>query len=73
MDTVVPGLNGLFFTEQSVEALAAALEDSRLDGPWDGEAMVAHAHCFRRERFRRAVSERLAEAWRRHREGEEHV
>jgi glycosyltransferase involved in cell wall biosynthesis len=73
LDTVVPGLNGLFFVEQSAEALAAALDDPRLDGPWDAEAMAAHARRFRRERFRHAVSDRLAEAWQRHRKGEEHV
>jgi len=73
LDTVVTGLNGLFFAEQSAGALAAALEDPRLDGPWDAEAMAAHARRFRRECFRRAVAGRLAEAWRRHREGAEHV
>lgn len=69
LDTVREGLNGVFFDEQTAEALAAALEDARLDGPWDCAAMAAHAARFGRERFRREIADRLALAWRRHAEG----
>jgi len=65
-DTVVEGLNGVFFGEQSVAALGEALADPRLDGPWDHEAMVAHAQAFNRLRYRRELQENLAKLWRRH-------
>lgn len=67
LDTVVEGLNGVFFDEQSTEALAEALADPRLDGPWDEPAMVAHADSFERETFRENLQAAIAEAWRRHR------
>ncbi len=73
LDTVREGLNGIFFTAQTEDALAAALADPRLDGPWDADAMTAHAARFGRDRFRRAIAERLALAWRRHASGEAHV
>jgi len=66
LDTVREGLNGLFFAEQTVDALAAALDDPRLDGPWDAPAMLAHARSFDRERYRRELAEVLGEAWRAH-------
>jgi len=73
LDTVLEGLNGIFFNEQSVAALGAALADSRLDGDWDAAAMAQHASRFGRDRFRRQVAARLTEAWTRHRQGETHV
>ena len=73
LDTVLEGLNGLFFDEQSAAALADALADPRLDGAWDVPAMVAHAARFGRERFRRQMASRLAGAWERHQRGERDV
>ena len=67
LDTVQEGLNGIFFAEQTPAALAAALADPRLDGPWDEAAMVGHARTFARERFRRELTAALAEAWQAHR------
>ena len=67
MDTVAEGLNGVFFEAQTTEALATALADPRLDGPWDEPAMVAHADTFERETFRANLVAAIAEAWRRHR------
>jgi glycosyltransferase involved in cell wall biosynthesis len=69
LDTVVEGLNGILFEEQSVQALAQALEDPRLDGPWDQSAMVAHATAFNRERYRAEMQETLARLWRDHTSG----
>ena len=63
LDTVREGLNGVFFAEQSAAALAAALDDQRLDGAWDRAAMVAHAETFGRERFREDLQSALAAAW----------
>ncbi|MCP4572374.1 MAG: glycosyltransferase family 4 protein [bacterium] len=63
LDTVRSGLNGVFFAEQSVAAVAEALADPRLDGPWDAAAMTAHAAAFDRARFRRELEAALAEAW----------
>jgi glycosyltransferase involved in cell wall biosynthesis len=73
LDTVREGLNGLFFDAQTPEALAAALADPRLDATWDTGAMAAHAARFGRERFAREIGRRLALAWRRHRDGVDHV
>jgi len=73
LDTVLEGLNGVFFTEQTVEALTVALSDPRLDADWDAAAMAQHASRFGRDRFRRQVAARLTEAWTRHRQGETHV
>ncbi len=63
LDTVREGLNGVFCEEQTAAALAEALADPRLDGPWDGEAMARHAEAFGRERFRAELAAALAEAW----------
>jgi glycosyltransferase involved in cell wall biosynthesis len=63
LDTVREGLNGVFCAEQTVDALAAALADPRLDGPWDTAAMVRHARTFDREHFREALGRALADAW----------
>lgn len=70
LDTVVEGLNGLFFPAQTEEALVAALTDPRLDGSWDRDAMRRHAATFGRERFREQVTAVLAAAWDRHLQGE---
>lgn len=67
LDTVREGLNGVFFAEQTPAALAAALADPRLDGPWDETAMVGHAQTFAREHFRRELLAALGEAWQAHR------
>jgi len=58
LDTVTEGVNGFFFHEQSVEAMAEALTDSRLNDPWDAEKMAAHVFSFSRDRYyREMVSE----------------
>lgn len=69
LDTVVEGLNGIFFPEMSVDSLAGALADPRLDGEWDAEAMAAHAAGFSRERYRREMESTLAAAWKEHADG----
>jgi glycosyltransferase involved in cell wall biosynthesis len=73
LDTIREGLNGIFFAEQKVEALAEALADTRLDGPWDRRAMAAFAERFSRDRFKREIISRLVVAWERHQEGRLHV
>jgi len=66
-DTVVDGLNGCLFAVQSAEALAAALDDPRLDGDWDHAAMLTHTRRFGRDRFRRELETEIARAWARKR------
>ncbi|PIE76405.1 glycosyl transferase [bacterium DOLJORAL78_65_58] len=73
LDTVVEGLNGVFFAPQNSAALAEALADERLDGPWDGAAMREHAAGFSRERYRREMDAELGAAWREHRAGDNGV
>ena len=55
LDTVREGLNGIFFDEQTVAALAEALADPRLDGPGTRRPWSAHAAGFDRERYRREM------------------
>ncbi len=66
LDTVVEGLNGLFFQEQTIEALATALNDPVLDQSWDGDAMIEHATGFSRDRYRREMEKEIVQAWQRH-------
>ena len=66
LDTVRPGLNGIFCEQQTVDAFAAALADPALDRPWDEAAMAAHARAFSRERYRAELTAALAAAWRDH-------
>jgi glycosyltransferase involved in cell wall biosynthesis len=73
LDTVVEGLNGVFFEEQSIAALSEALADPRLDGSWDEKAMATHAERFSRADFRTRIARRLSAAIAHHREGRDHV
>jgi glycosyltransferase involved in cell wall biosynthesis len=57
-ETVVAGLSGLFFDEQSIEALIAAVEGFR-DGDFDPAAIAAHAARFSREVFVAAIGEQI--------------
>jgi len=66
LDTVVEGLNGLFFQEQSADAVAEALSKPELDAQWNSEAMIAHARGFSRRRYRREMDREIQQAWLRH-------
>jgi len=60
-ETIVEGLNGVFFEEATAESLARAM--LRLEGmDWDAAAIRAHAAGFGVEVFRRRVREFVAEA-----------
>ncbi len=69
LDSVISGLNGLFFSEQSVEAVAEALNDPALDQSWDQDAMLKHATGFSRERYRQEMAAETRKAWRWHQAG----
>ena len=69
LDTVVEGLNGIFFDELNAESFGEALADPRLDSDWDPVAMAAHAARFGRDRYRREMESTLATAWAKHQEG----
>lgn len=56
LESVVEGVTGSFFHEQSAAALAVTLADAR-DRIWDADAIRVHAETFSRERFRRRVAE----------------
>jgi glycosyltransferase involved in cell wall biosynthesis len=50
LDTIKPGLNGMYFEQQTADSLADAL--GRFDGEsWDPSAIRAHAESFGEERF----------------------
>ncbi len=53
-ETVIEGLTGCFFHEQSAAALAAAVARSRTIA-WDADAIRRHAEQFGRERFKERV------------------
>lgn len=50
LETVVAGLSGTFFQDQSVEAIRAAVSDFETQ-PVDSAAIVAHARSFAKGRF----------------------
>ena len=63
LDTVIEGETGLFFHEQSVEALIEAIERfERLS--FDPAVARANAERFGIERFRRELNQFVAEKWR---------
>jgi glycosyltransferase involved in cell wall biosynthesis len=61
LETVKDGVSGLFFAEQTADALSAAL--SRADAAeWDAAAIRAHAEPFGEERFLREMRREAAAA-----------
>ncbi len=60
LDTVIPGKTGVFFTEQSCEALTAALEELEASS-WDPLAIRAHAEGFSSERFDQEIQNYINE------------
>jgi len=59
-DTVVPGVTGLTFPEQSVESLLAALEQFQRHS-FDPKTLVRHARRFDTAEFQRTIREIVAE------------
>ncbi len=62
LDTVIPGRTGEFFTEQSVEALAAILQHFDPDA-YDPPTIRAHAMRFDSAVFRQAITGYVQRAW----------
>jgi len=65
LDTVIPGKTGVFFEEQTVESLVAALQgfDERSYSP---DAIRAHALRFDTATFSRQITDCVARAWEEH-------
>jgi glycosyltransferase involved in cell wall biosynthesis len=61
LETVVPGVTGAFFGEQSVDALTDAVRVFR-SGDYDPVKIREHARQFRRERFEREIWEFILNA-----------
>ena len=60
LETVIEGKTGLFFGEQTVQALENALTDfekTKADGAFDAQEIVRHASTFSRERFCKEIKE----------------
>jgi len=58
---VIPGETGLFFTEPTAAALAAAVE-ALARAPWDPARARANAARFRADRFQAAIAAQVAAA-----------
>jgi len=55
LETVLPGRTGLFFPEQTPEALANTIEEFEAAATWDPAACSEHAAKFNPERFRSEI------------------
>jgi len=66
LDTVVPGVTGEFFEEQTASSLAAVLRRFDPDA-YDPQAIRAHAETFGSARFRERIHDLVTSAYRRHR------
>ena len=62
LDTVIEGETGLFFHEQSVEALIAAMQQFEL-GSFDPAVARANAERFNSDRFKRELAGFVTEKW----------
>ena len=67
METVVEGVTGVFFDEQDVPSICAAVErfESTVED-FEPERIRAHAEPFGAERFQREFSRLVEREWRRH-------
>ena len=55
LETVLPGRTGLFFPEQTPDAIAGAIEEFEAAPAWDPAVCSAHAAKFNPERFRAEI------------------
>ncbi len=55
LETVLPGRTGLFFPEQTPEAIANAIEEFEAAPAWDPAVCTEHAAKFNPERFRAEI------------------
>lgn len=61
VETIVDGVTGMFFNEQTPEHLAASIEEFERT-EWSQSALRKHAECFRREVFQERMRSFLAKA-----------
>ena len=60
LDTIVDGVTGVFFDEQSVDALVTAIESfEAIEDTFDPQAIRQHARGFGRELFRRKLKNHI--------------
>ncbi len=59
-ETVIEGVSGIFFDEQSVESLSRALEEFGRRDSWNRKAIIEHAHKFSQENFTRSFEQAIA-------------
>jgi len=64
-ETVLDGVTGLFFNEQTPECLLEALDRFENHGDWDARAIRRHAEHFSIARFRDEFSAVIESEWRR--------
>ncbi len=64
LETVVDGVTGCFFAEQTPDSIVAAVETfERQHGHYDLSSIRRHAEGFRPERFRKELSDFIAAEW----------
>lgn len=61
LDTVREGTSGVFFTEETPEAIVAAVRELEERGPWSRAAIRAHVEAFSEERFIAALRQAVEE------------
>jgi UDP-N-acetylmuramyl pentapeptide phosphotransferase/UDP-N-acetylglucosamine-1-phosphate transferase/glycosyltransferase involved in cell wall biosynthesis len=65
-ESVISGETGLFFNEQTVDSLVAAVEQFEIDrdaGRWDAARIRRHAERFSTERFREQFAALITHEW----------
>ncbi len=65
LDTVVPGITGELFSDQTVESLTTTLQRFDPDA-YNPDTIRRHAMSFSSDQFRKRIAETVDAAWRRH-------
>lgn len=62
METIVPGVTGILFPNQTAGSLAQAILESEKKS-WDADKIRAHAETFRKERFMEKIQDFVHTEW----------
>lgn len=62
LETIVPGITGLFFDSQDVDSLVSAIRNFEAM-QWDKQSIQLHAQAFSRQRFIQEMRDEVAQQW----------